>query len=68
MPVDPDEAEPLDVSAAVELINRHHGVTDTVRRADQHVERAVAAIAAFPDSRAKSDLLAAAEYCVSRGR
>lgn len=66
--VDADEAEPLDVSAAIELIDRHHGVRDTIRRAEQHVEHAISAIAAFPESRAKSDLLAAAEYCVSRGR
>jgi octaprenyl-diphosphate synthase len=66
--VGPDAADPLDVDAAVELIDRHHGVSDTVRRAALHVERAASAIAAFPDSRAKSDLLAAAEYCVSRGR
>ena len=62
------EREPLDVSPAVELIDRYHGVDDTVRRAQQHAQRAIAAIAAFPDSRAKSDLLAAAEYCVSRDR
>ena len=31
-------------------------------------QRAIASIAAFPDGRAKSDLLAAAEYCVSRDR
>lgn len=58
----------VDVAAAIEVVERYHGVADTVRRAHQHVERATAAIAAFPDGRSKSDLLAAAEYCVSRGR
>jgi octaprenyl-diphosphate synthase len=60
--------ETFDVSPVIDLIDRHHGVRDTVRRAEQHVERAIASIAAFPDGRAKSDLLAAAEHCVSRDR
>jgi octaprenyl-diphosphate synthase len=63
-----DGRESPDVSAAIEAVERYHGVADTVRRANQHVERATSAIAAFPDGRAKSDLLAAAEYCVARGR
>jgi octaprenyl-diphosphate synthase len=65
---DARDEESFDVSSAVELIDRYHGVRDTVRRAEQHIERAIASIAAFPDGRAKSDLLAAAEYCVSRDR
>jgi octaprenyl-diphosphate synthase len=60
--------EEVDVTAVIEIVERHHGVADTVRRAHHHMERAVASIAAFPDGAAKSDLLAAAEYCVSRGR
>jgi len=63
---DPSERRSLDVSPAIELIERYHGVADTVRRAEQHVARAISAIAVFPDGRAKGDLLAAAEYCVSR--
>jgi octaprenyl-diphosphate synthase len=65
---DAQEGEPFDVAPAVELIDRYHGVRDTSRRAEQHIERAIASIARFPDTRAKSDLLAAAEYCVSRDR
>jgi octaprenyl-diphosphate synthase len=60
------DREIVDVTPAVELVHRYHGVADTVRRAQQHVQRAIAAIAAFSDGRAKSDLLAAAEYCVTR--
>jgi octaprenyl-diphosphate synthase len=60
--------ESVDVSPALEVIERYHGVRDTIRRAEQHLESAVAAIAAFHDSRAKNDLLAAAEYCVARDR
>jgi octaprenyl-diphosphate synthase len=65
---DPAEGEPLDVTPAIELIERYHGVADTVRRAEQHAARAISAIAVFPECRAKADLVAAAEYCVSRDR
>jgi octaprenyl-diphosphate synthase len=67
-PAAASERDLLDIGPAVELVDRYHGVSDTIRRARQHVDRAIAAIAAFPDGRAKSDLLAAAEYCVSRDR
>jgi len=65
---DAESKEAIDVRGAVEIVERHHGVADTIRRARGHVERAAAAIAAFPDGAAKGDLLAAAEYCVARGR
>ena len=65
---DSERGEAIDVRRAIEIVERHHGVGDTIRRARGHVERAAAAIAAFPDGPAKSDLLAAAEYCVERGR
>jgi octaprenyl-diphosphate synthase len=65
---DREAAEALDVAPVVDVIDRHHGVRDTVRRAQQHVETACAAIAAFPDGAAKDDLLAAAEHCVARDR
>ena len=58
----------LDLTPALELIERYHGVADTVRRAEQHVARAVAAIAPFRDGRAKDDLLAAAQFAVARDR
>ena len=46
----------------------YRGVEDTVRRAEEHVSSAVAAIAAFPDGRAKSALHSAADFAVSRDR
>jgi len=61
-------AEAVDIGPALEAIERYHGVRDTIRRAEQHVESAAASIAVFHESRAKNDLLAAAEYCVARGR
>ena len=62
------EDEELDLDPALEAVRRHRGVEDTVRRAEQHATRARSAIAPFSDSRAKRDLLAAADYAVSRDR
>ena len=58
----------LDLGPALELVERHRGVADTIRRADVHVSRASAAIAPFPDGRAKSDLIAAVQFAVGRDR
>jgi octaprenyl-diphosphate synthase len=60
--------ELLDIEPVVELVERYRGVADTVRRAEEHVGRAVAAIAAFPESPSKEALLAAASYTVTRDR
>jgi octaprenyl-diphosphate synthase len=63
----PESAEGLlDIEPVVQLVDRCHGVVDTERRAEEHADRAVAAIAAFPESPAKEALLAAASYTVSR--
>jgi octaprenyl-diphosphate synthase len=67
---DPQAVDPLsedDLGAVVELVDRHRGVPDTVRRAEEHVAKATAAIAAFPDGLAKQALLTAAEYSARRG-
>jgi octaprenyl-diphosphate synthase len=52
----------------IDLVGRYHGVTDTLRRADEHVTRGTDAIAAFPDGIAKQALLSAAAFTVSRDR
>ncbi len=57
---------PQDLELVLELVERHRGVADTNRRAQQHVARGTAAIAAFPDCLAKEALLTAAEYAVDR--
>ncbi len=49
-----------------ELVDRYRGLPDTDRRADEHVARAAAAIAPFPDGPAKDALIAAAEFSVHR--
>ena len=56
----------LDPSAVVELIQRYRGVEDSMRRADDHVEQALQAIAPFPECDAKDALRAAAEFAAYR--
>jgi octaprenyl-diphosphate synthase len=65
---DPEDASQLDLSPAIEVVRRYRGVEDTVRRAEEHARRARTAIAPFPDGGAQSDLLAAAEFAVTRDR
>jgi octaprenyl-diphosphate synthase len=62
------ESEELDLSPVLEGVRRYRGVEDTVRRAEEHIERAVESIAPFPDGPAKQALLESAGYAVARGR
>jgi len=55
-----------DLAPVIRLVAQYRGVEDTVRRADEHVARAAAAIAPFPSGAAKEALLAAARYAVGR--
>jgi octaprenyl-diphosphate synthase len=61
-------ARDLDLSPAIDVVRRHRGVEDTVRRAEDHARRARTAIAPFPDGGAQRDLLAAAGFAVMRDR
>jgi len=63
-----DPTEPVDLGPVIEGVRRYRGVEDTVRRAQEHVEKAAAAIDPFPAGAAKDALLAAARYAVSRDR
>jgi octaprenyl-diphosphate synthase len=60
--------EPLEVAPVLQLVARYRGVEDSVRRAGEHVGRAAAAVAAFPEGAAKRALQAAASFAVSRDR
>ena len=60
-----DDAEP-ELASVLQAVHRYRGIEDTVRRAEEHATRAATAIAAFSDSDAKRDLLAAAEFSVAR--
>jgi len=55
-----------DLAPVLDIVRRYRGVEDADRRAREHVERAVSAIAPFPDSDAKRALLEAAEFAVAR--
>jgi octaprenyl-diphosphate synthase len=55
-----------ELTPVIELVERHHGIADTNRRAREHVARAAEAIAPFPDGPSKNALLAAADYSVGR--
>lgn len=60
--------ENFSIAPVVDLVERYHGVVDTVRRAEEHVAQAEEAIAPFPDGSAKRALLAAARFAVARDR
>ncbi len=68
-----DQDEPLspsesDLEPALAVVTRYRAVADAVRRAEEHVARARAAIAPFPDGAAKQALLAAADFAAARDR
>ncbi len=58
----------LDVSPVLELVERYRGVPDTVRRAEEHLGRALESLALFPDGEAKQALLETARFAVDRNR
>jgi octaprenyl-diphosphate synthase len=63
-----EELPELDLEPTLAIVERYHGVADTVRRAERHMARATEAIAPFRAGRAKDDLLAAARFAVMRDR
>jgi octaprenyl-diphosphate synthase len=64
----PVGAGELDFDSVTEMVTRYRGLTDTIRRAEDHVAKALEAIAPFPDGPAKRALRAAAEFSVRRDR
>ncbi len=56
-----------DLEHAIALIDRHNAVADTRARARHFAQRAVDALAIFPDSRARQAMEEAAQFAVSRG-
>jgi len=59
-------AAALDLDPVLAIVERYRGVEDTAKRADEHIARACAAIAPFPDGDAKGALLCAAAYAAAR--
>jgi len=64
----PEGAPELEFEEIAELVDRYHGVADTQKRAEEHIGRALEAIAPFPDGPAKEALFAAAKFSVLRDR
>jgi octaprenyl-diphosphate synthase len=64
----PFEAPELELESVAEIVQRYHGIRDTITRAHEHVERALESIAAFSDGPAKAALDAAAQFSVARDR
>ncbi|MBW2426731.1 MAG: polyprenyl synthetase family protein [Deltaproteobacteria bacterium] len=64
----PSESPELELGSVVEMVTRYHGLRDTRRRAEEHVARALEAIAPFAEGPAKQALCAAAEFSVARDR
>jgi octaprenyl-diphosphate synthase len=63
-----EEVGDIDLSPAIDVVRRHRGVEDTIRRAESHALRAHATIAPFPAGEAQRGLLAAADFAVARDR
>ena len=65
---EPQTPSDADLAPALEVVTRTRAAVDAVRRAEEHVARARAAIAPFPDGAAKQALLAAADFAAARDR
>jgi octaprenyl-diphosphate synthase len=55
-----------DLALAIRMLGESGAVADTLERARHYGQRAIAALGRFPDGRAKSALIEAAEFAVSR--
>ena len=64
----PAEALESELASVAEIVSRHHGISDTVKRAHEHVAKAHESIAPFSDGPAKAALDVAAEFSVARDR
>ncbi|TXG83156.1 MAG: polyprenyl synthetase family protein [Sphingomonadales bacterium] len=60
------DRQPGDFEQAVAIMSRRQAVTDTLNRAHLYGERAIDALAVFPDSAAKAALIEAADFTVQR--
>jgi octaprenyl-diphosphate synthase len=57
-----------DLTPIVDLVFSYRGVADTLRRAGDHIDKALEALAAFPEGVARDALYSAAEFTVARER
>lgn len=64
----PAGAPELEFESVSELVTQHRGLIDTQRRAEEHVAKALEAIAPFPEGPAKEALTASARFSILRDR
>jgi len=64
----PHDSPELEFSSIAELVKTHRGLEDTQRRAEEHVAKALEAIAPFAPGPAKDALEASARFSVIRDR
>jgi len=57
-----------DLARAQALMQRHAALADTIARARGYGDRALAALAAFPDGAEKAALAAVVDFCIERAR
>jgi octaprenyl-diphosphate synthase len=65
---DRESLSDAELEPAIAAVQRYRGIEDTVRKAEERAGLAGAAIATFPDSQAKQDLLAGADFAAHRDR
>ncbi len=64
----PLDSPEFGLAPIADLVTTYRGLADTQRRAEEHVTKALDAIAPFPDGPAKQALRSAAEFSVARDR
>ncbi|MCP4904075.1 MAG: polyprenyl synthetase family protein [bacterium] len=64
----PFDSPDLAFGPVVELVTSHRGLVDAQRRAEEHIAKALEAIAPFPEGPAKTALRASAEFAIARDR
>lgn len=55
-----------DLEEAIILINKHHGIEQTIQMAERYCQKAKAALDIFAESQAKSAMLDIVDFCISR--
>ncbi len=60
------EQDETDLAQALALMERHDALEDSMARAQSYGAKARAALAAFPDSAIKRELIEVVDFCVER--
>jgi octaprenyl-diphosphate synthase len=62
-----DQVE-ADLPHALALMQKHHALADTIARARDYGDKAIAALEGFPDNAEKRSLIDVVEFCIARAR